>query len=129
MGLNLYLSYKRDTGRLIYWIVKASNGIISQAAMLPHDVPCTPNPHRPDYHRKPCPSVQAHRQIPLATPPDIFQMFCSVIDARTTSYRNFQSLVAERPDPKLKKSKASHLYFISVLTEAFKALSGTNLYS
>ncbi|KAK3346450.1 hypothetical protein B0T25DRAFT_624886 [Lasiosphaeria hispida] len=60
------------------------------------------------------------------TPPAILQMFCSVIDARTTSYRNFRALVAEQPDPELGRSNASHLHFISVLTEAFKALGGTD---
>ncbi|KAK0715393.1 hypothetical protein B0H67DRAFT_537774, partial [Lasiosphaeris hirsuta] len=128
MGLNPYLSYKRDTGRLIYWIVKTSNEIISQAVVLPHDVPCTPNLTGQITIASLVPLCKLIAKNLSPTPPAILQMFCSVIDARTTSYRNFQALVAERPDPELEKSNASHLYFISVLTEAFKALGGTDLY-
>lgn len=127
MGLNPYLSYKRDTSRLIYWIVQTSNEIISQSGVLPDDVPSTPNLSGQITVASLVPLCKLIAKHVSTTPPAILQLFRSVIDARTTSYQSFQSLVEERPDPDVEKSNATHLHFISVLAEAFDILGGTSL--
>ncbi|KAI5853289.1 hypothetical protein GGS23DRAFT_620885 [Durotheca rogersii] len=41
--LNPYLTYKRDTSRLIFWIIQVSNAIITSLSTFPDDAPTTPN--------------------------------------------------------------------------------------
>ncbi|KAI1769818.1 hypothetical protein F4818DRAFT_314205 [Hypoxylon cercidicola] len=124
--LNSYLAYKRDTSRLIYWIIKTSNAIISSSSTLPEDAPKTPNSNG---------GVTVSGLVTLSkliakhidfVPPAILGLFDAVIQARTTAYESFQQFVANKPDPDIERSNASHKYFINALAEAFEALGGTS---
>ncbi|KAI1428087.1 hypothetical protein F5Y12DRAFT_73515 [Xylaria sp. FL1777] len=122
--LNLYLAYKRDTSRLIFWIVKASNVIIASSATLPDDVPKIPNTNG---------QVTVSSLVPLSKliakhmnpiPSAILALFDSAIQARTAAYQAFQQLTANKSDPEVERSNVSHKHFIDALVEAFEALGG-----
>ncbi|KAI4865144.1 hypothetical protein F4820DRAFT_309220 [Hypoxylon rubiginosum] len=122
--LNPYLAYKRDTSRLMYWIVRESNAIIASSSTLPDDVPKTPNTNG---------QVTVSSLVTLskligkhigAVPPTILGLFDAVIQARTAAYETFQQLVANKPDPDIERSNASHRHFLNALSEAFEALGG-----
>jgi hypothetical protein len=40
---NLYLTYKKDTSRLLYWVINTSNGIVRSAADAEDCAPVTVN--------------------------------------------------------------------------------------
>ena len=40
---NIYLTYKRDTSRLLYWVINTSNGIVRSAASVEDHAPVTIN--------------------------------------------------------------------------------------
>ncbi|KAI0436552.1 hypothetical protein F4803DRAFT_541846 [Xylaria telfairii] len=124
VSLNPYLAYKRDTSRLIFWIVKASNAIIASSASLPDHVPKTPNTNG---------EVTVSSLVSLSKliakhikpiPPVILSLLDSVIKARTATYEAFLQLVADKSDPEVERSNASHKYFIDALVEAFESLGG-----
>ncbi|KAI1112357.1 hypothetical protein F5Y14DRAFT_442694 [Nemania sp. NC0429] len=113
--LNLYLAYKRDTSRLIFWVVKASNAIITSSATLPDDVPRTPNTNG---------QITVSSLVSLSKliakhinpiPSAILSLFDSVIQARTTTYQTFQQLIANKSDPDVERSNVSHKHFINCL--------------
>ncbi|KAI1434363.1 hypothetical protein GGR50DRAFT_687666 [Xylaria sp. CBS 124048] len=123
--LNLYLAYKRDTSRLIYWIVKASNAIITSSATIPDDAPNVPNTDG---------QITVSSLVALSkliakhinpVPSAILALFQSAIQARRATYAAFQQLVANKSDPEVERSNASHKHFIDALVEAFEALGGT----
>ncbi|KAK5633104.1 hypothetical protein RRF57_008818 [Xylaria bambusicola] len=121
---NLYLAYKRDTSRLIYWIVKASNAIIASEVTLPDDVPKTPNING---QVTVAGLVSLSKLIAKHTDPipsAILALFNSAIQARTAAYGIFQQLVANKSDPEIERSNASHKHFINALVEAFEVLGG-----
>ncbi|KAI1186813.1 hypothetical protein F5B17DRAFT_345416 [Nemania serpens] len=122
--LNLYLAYKRDTSRLIFWIVKASNAIIASSATLPDDVPKIPNTNG---------QITVSSLVSLSKlivkhanpiPSAVLTLFESVIQARTVTYQAFQQLVANKSDPEVEQSNVSHKHFIDSLVEAFEVLGG-----
>ncbi|GAP86992.1 hypothetical protein SAMD00023353_2401490 [Rosellinia necatrix] len=123
--LNSYLSYKRNTSQLIFWVVKASNAIIaSSAATLPDDVPRIPNTNG---------QVTVSGLVSLSkliakhidpVPAAILALFDAAIRARTATYQAFQQLVANKSDPEVERSNLSHKHFIDALVEAFNALGG-----
>ncbi|KAI2638278.1 hypothetical protein GGS21DRAFT_510517 [Xylaria nigripes] len=123
--LNTYLAYKQDTSRLIYWIVKASNAIITSSVTLPDDASKTPNTNG---------QVNVSSLVSLSKliakhinpiPSTVFTLFQSVIQARTATYQFFQQLVANKSDLEIERSNASHKHFIDALVEAFEALGGS----
>ncbi|KAJ2996581.1 hypothetical protein NUW58_g928 [Xylaria curta] len=123
-SLNPYLTYKRDTSRLIFWIVKASNAIIASSATLPDDAPKTPNING---------QITVSSLVSLSkliakhinpVPSAILALFDSVIQARTATYEFFQQLVANKSDPEVERGNVSHKHFINALVEAFEALGG-----
>ncbi|KAI1349493.1 hypothetical protein F5Y01DRAFT_185579 [Xylaria sp. FL0043] len=122
--LNLYLAYKRDTSRLIFWIVKASNAIIASSPTLPDDAPKIPNTTG---------QITVSSLVSLSKliakhinpiPSTILTLFDAAIQARTATYEAFQQLVANKADPEVQRSNASHKHFIDALVEAFEALGG-----
>ncbi|KAI1162817.1 hypothetical protein F5B18DRAFT_622278 [Nemania serpens] len=122
--LNLYLAYKRDTSRLIFWIVKASNAIIASAAALPDDVPQTPNT---DGQITVSSLVSLSKLIAKhinPIPSAVLALFESAIQARRATYQAFQQLVANKSDPEIERSNVSHKHFIDCLVEAFEVLGG-----
>lgn len=126
---NLYLTYKRDTSRLLYWVINTSNGIIQSGA-----------------------STDGHSSVELNTtgqstvseivsmsrliagklnpiPSAIFALFHAVIKARSTVHAAFQQIVNEKPDADIEKSNATHKHFVDGLTEAFEVLGGKSWHS
>ncbi|KAI0863800.1 hypothetical protein F4860DRAFT_50384 [Xylaria cubensis] len=124
VSLNPYLTYKRDTSRLIFWIVKASNAIIASSASLPDDVPKTPNTNGQVTVSSLVSLSKLIAQHIKPIPPVILSLLDSVIKARTATYAAFLQLVANKSDPEVERSNVSHKYFIDALVEAFESLGG-----
>jgi hypothetical protein len=122
---NLYLTYKKDTSRLLYWVINTSNGIIHAGSKSEEDAVVTINTTGQSTvaeivsmskliskHLKPIPSA-------------IFDLFRAVIQAGSTVHAFFQQIVNDKPDAEIERSNATHKHFINALTEAFGALGGT----
>ncbi|OAA80111.1 hypothetical protein LEL_03597 [Akanthomyces lecanii RCEF 1005] len=120
--LNPYLSYKRDTSRLIFWVIRVSNTIIRTAKILPDDAPKHPN----TTGEVTVASLVALSKLIASrikpVPRSILALFDSVIQARTESHEAFQQFSSTDPD--IERSNASHRHFIDALVEAFDALGG-----
>lgn len=102
---NLYLNYKRDRSRLVYWIINTSNGIIQSAT-----------------NAEDCASVKINTtgQIEVSELPNmarliaktlesvpytILRLFETVIEAQKIVYLAFRDIADEEPDPKNEKTK------------------------
>ncbi|KAJ9161581.1 hypothetical protein NKR19_g2155 [Coniochaeta hoffmannii] len=124
--LNPYLAYKRDTSRLVYWIVKTSNAIIAASLALSDEL----NAPR---------GLNANGRITVAefvslskliakhvkpSPQAILHLFEAVIQARTTLFEAYSELAARKSDPKIERSNASQKHFIDALSKAFDVLGG-----
>ncbi|KAL5371536.1 hypothetical protein DPSP01_014198 [Paraphaeosphaeria sporulosa] len=123
---NLYLSYKRDTSQLLYWVINTSNGIVRSMAGTSDHVPVEINTTG---HSTVSEIVQMSKLIAKhlqPIPSGVFSLFQSVIKARSATYDAFQQILNENPDPKIERSNATHKYFIEALTEAFNALGGSS---
>ncbi|OAQ99783.1 hypothetical protein LLEC1_07706, partial [Akanthomyces lecanii] len=120
--LNPYLNYKRDTSRLIFWVIRVSNTIIRTAKILPDDAPKHPN----TTGEVTVASLVALSKLIAShikpVPRSILALFDSVIQARTESHETFQQFSSTDPD--IERSNASHRHFIDALVEAFDALGG-----
>ncbi|KAL2755433.1 hypothetical protein ACRALDRAFT_1082332 [Sodiomyces alcalophilus JCM 7366] len=125
VSYNAYVSYKRDTRNLLYWMIRASNSIIKGNFGLEDD------PSQPALNttgQTTVPGLVAMAELigkhmsPI--PSAILRLLDSVISARSAFHDEFQRLAAAKPDPELEKSNATHRYFIDALTRAFKALGG-----
>ncbi|KAF7531614.1 hypothetical protein G7054_g8705 [Neopestalotiopsis clavispora] len=115
-----YLTYKRETAELLYWIIKASNSIIQKTGAAYQGGLSLLNTTGKT-------TVQGLLSMHIGeqtVPPVVYRLFRSVIKARETTHRFFLQLAAEKFDPEIEKSNESHKHFISVLYEAFKALGG-----
>ncbi|KAJ3487856.1 hypothetical protein NLG97_g6314 [Lecanicillium saksenae] len=121
-SLNPYLTYKRDTSRLIFWVIRVSNTIIRTSKKLPADAPKYANTTG---------EVTVASLVALSRliashikpiPRSILALFDSVIQARTDTYETFQQFNSTNPD--IERSNASHKHFIDALVEAFDALGG-----
>jgi len=121
---NLYLTYKKDTSRLLYWVINTSNGIIQSRADTEEDAGVTINVTGRSTVAEivSMSKLIAKKLNPI--PSAIFALFQAVIKARSTMYAAFQQIVNEKPDPDIERSNATHKHFIDALTEAFNALGG-----
>jgi hypothetical protein len=126
---NAYLAYKRDTSRLVYWIVGASNAIIKSS---PKSVNLGDG-NQSEMNTTGAVTVAtlvalsaliAKHTTGTRVPPTILRLFQSVIDARTATYAAFLQITLANPDPDVEKSNVSHKHFIDALTEAFHTLGG-----
>lgn len=121
--LNPYLAYKRDTSRLIFWVIRVSNTIIRTSKNLPDDAPKYAN----TTGEVTVASLVALSKLIAAhikpVPRSILALFDGVIQARTESYETFQQISSSDPD--IERSNASHKHFIDALVEAFDALGGS----
>ena len=122
-SIKSYLAYKRDTKHLVCWMIQTSNAIIKSdteggKTTLPLN---TTGQTTVSGMLSMCELIAKHLH---SIPPTIPRLFQSVIDARSSVYAVFQSIVATNPDPELKKSNVSHKYFLDGLTKAFEALGG-----
>ncbi|GAB1318110.1 DUF6604 domain-containing protein (Fragment) [Madurella fahalii] len=118
-----YLAYKRDTSKLLYWMIKTYNNIIETLEETYDDGTAANTTGEITVSRL----VELSRLIAdhiTSVPPVIFQLFRSVIDNRTATHKLFEQLAAKSADPEIKKSNASHKHFIDALTEAYHILGG-----
>ncbi|KAL5118115.1 hypothetical protein ACEQ8H_003950 [Pleosporales sp. CAS-2024a] len=120
---NLYLTYKKDTSRLLYWIINTSNEIVHSGKNLQDESVVENTTGRSTVTEL----VKMSRLIAqhLETiPVTVLRLFQSVIEARSTVHAAFQQILNEKPDPEIEKSNVTHKHFINALTEAFTALGG-----
>lgn len=125
--LNPYLAYKRDTSRLVYWIVKTSNAIITTSPALSDEFDA-PRGLNTDGRITVAGLVSLSKLIAKhisSVPHAILGLFKSVIRARTSQFEAYSQLVVKQSDPDIERSNASHKHFIDALSEAFNALGGT----
>ncbi|RMJ22349.1 hypothetical protein PHISP_06779 [Aspergillus sp. HF37] len=123
MTHNSYLSYKRDTSKLLAWIVRSSNSIIKSAVYI-DDAPKTINTTGQVTVADIVTLSRLVAKHVIPVPSAIYRLFQSVIEARTSTYALFQQTVAKFPDAEIEKSNASHKHFIGSLNEAFECLGG-----
>ncbi|KAL6705611.1 hypothetical protein ACN47E_006558 [Coniothyrium glycines] len=121
---NLYLTYKKDTSRLLHWVINTSNGIIKSGVEAEHNAFANINTTGQ------CTVAEIVGMSKLIAkhlnpvPSSILVLFQAVIRARSATYAAFQQIVVETPDPEIESSNATHKHFIDALTEAFNALGG-----
>ncbi|QGI98553.1 hypothetical protein CEK26_011622 [Fusarium fujikuroi] len=120
---NLYLSYKRDTKYLLYWMINVSNRLLrstngeaQSAASVNTTGQTTVNglismSTLISQHKEPVPNV-------------IYRLFESIIQARSLVSTTFQELMGPDSDEELKRSNESHRHFINTLHSAFRILGG-----
>ncbi|KAF5655312.1 hypothetical protein F25303_720 [Fusarium sp. NRRL 25303] len=120
---NLYLSYKRDTKYLLYWMINVSNRLLRSTngeAQSPASVNTTGQTTVNglismstliSQHKEPVPNV-------------IYRLFESIIQARSLVSTAFQELMGPDSDEELERSNESHRHFINTLRSAFKILGG-----
>jgi hypothetical protein len=123
---NSYLAYKRDTRRLIYWMIHASNSIIKSpaAASIPGATLTTLNTTGEIKVSALVPTSKLIAEHISPVPSTICRLFQSVIAVRTATHSLFQRTVSKTQDPEIERSNATHKYFIDTLTEAFECLGG-----
>jgi len=123
-ALNPYLAYKRDTNRLVRWIVKTSNAIISSSSGLPDDAPKDFNGTGQVTVAGLVSLCKLIAKYVNRTPAAILELLDSVIKARTAFYETFKRFSSGQADPDIQRSNASHKHFIDALAEAFDVLGG-----
>ncbi|ORX97348.1 hypothetical protein BCR34DRAFT_578009 [Clohesyomyces aquaticus] len=123
-GTNLYLTYKKDTSQLLYWVINTSNGIVRSAASVEECAPVTVNTTGQSTVSEIVNMSKLIAKFLLPVPSGIFKLFQAVIKARSAIYAAFQQIVIQKPDPEIEKSNATHKHFIDALTESFEALGG-----
>ncbi|OBT60983.1 hypothetical protein VE03_09640 [Pseudogymnoascus sp. 23342-1-I1] len=119
---NSYLAYKRDTRRLIYWMVHASNSIIKSSAVSIPDATLNTTGAIKISAIVPTSKLIAKHINPV--PSNIYRLFQSVISVRTATLSLYRQIVSKKPDPEIEKSNDTHKHFIDTLTEAFESLGG-----
>jgi hypothetical protein len=122
---NLYLTYKKDTSLLLYWIINTSNGIIKSGKQAEDGSVQLNTTGRTTVAE----IVDMARLIAKhvdPTPSTIFRLFSGVIKARSTTYAAYQQIVSRKPDPEIERANETHKYFIDALTEALQALGGAS---
>ncbi|KAJ4109648.1 hypothetical protein NW768_012084 [Fusarium equiseti] len=121
---NLYLSYKRDTKYLLYWMINVSNRLLRES----------------DGETQPTAEINTIGQTSVngllsmssiiadhaePVPNVIYRLFGSIIHARSLVSSTFQQLMgAANSDDELKRSNESHQHFIKTLERAFEILGG-----
>ncbi|KAM0451615.1 hypothetical protein ACHAPV_009852 [Trichoderma viride] len=126
---NTYHTYKRDTQRLLYWIIHASNTILQASAAA------EPGSDEHQNNQNVTGQVTVKELVAMAktiskhatrVPGAIYRKLQSVIRARTTVYEAFQQLAGlnTKPDPEMEEKNVSHKYFIDALHEVFEVLGG-----
>ncbi|KAI9704576.1 MAG: hypothetical protein M1820_005489 [Bogoriella megaspora] len=119
-----YLAYKRDTRYLVYWMIQTSNAITKSPSATEKDGMLPPNTTGQAKVSDLLPMSESIARHLKSIPAIIYRLFRSVINARSEAYAMFQQIVADDPDPEMKKSNDSHKYFIDCLKRAFEALGG-----
>ncbi|KAI8930951.1 hypothetical protein NX059_011966 [Plenodomus lindquistii] len=121
---DLYLTYKKETSQLLYWVINTSNGIIRSATNPQDYAPLTINTTGQSTVSEIVSISQLIAENLQPIPSAVFRLFRAVIKARSIVYAAFQQIVDQKSDPEIEASNATHKYFIDALTEAFNALGG-----
>ena len=121
---NLYLTYKKDTSRLLYWVINTSNGIIRSEKKVGDCTSVTINTTGKSTVSEILSMSKFIAKHVQPIPSEIFRLFRAVIRARSTVYDVFKKMLDEKPDPEIARGNTTHKYFIDALTEAFTALGG-----
>ncbi|KAK0747286.1 hypothetical protein B0T21DRAFT_379397 [Apiosordaria backusii] len=122
---NTYLAYKRDTSLLLRWMIQTSNNIIKSSMFRdseeePRELNRTGQITVADI----VPLCRLIAKHVTSISPSIYQLFQSIIDARTDSHLMFQQIAANTEDKEIEESNSTHKFFIDTLVEAFEALGG-----
>lgn len=121
---NVYVSYKEETGRLLYWMINTSNSIIPE--LDPSRDYCSLKVNLTG--KAPVSDLILMAKL-IAThrsniPSKKLALFQSVIELRTIYNSQFAELASISPSKELLNNNAKHKHFIDVLTEAFHILGG-----
>ncbi|KAF4980078.1 hypothetical protein FDECE_17949, partial [Fusarium decemcellulare] len=121
---NIYLSYKKDTKYLLYWMINVSNRLLMSMGDDKVETPVTINTTGQTTVASliSMSKLIAERGEPI--PNVIYRLFGSIIEARSLVSSAFQQLVGSDTDEELKRSNASHKHFIDTLRESFNILGG-----
>ncbi|KAG6012481.1 hypothetical protein E4U54_007509 [Claviceps lovelessii] len=114
-----YLAYKRETSRLVYLLVTASNAILSVK-----NVKAKLNTSGKLDSSGFVPSAELIGKHMRSVPREILRLLKSVIELRTSHYAEFQRRVSANPNFRMEESNKSHKHFIDVLSRAFEILGG-----
>ncbi|KAJ3539184.1 hypothetical protein NM208_g5593 [Fusarium decemcellulare] len=121
---NIYVSYKKDTKYLLYWMINVSNRLIKSTDGHEVETPVTVNTTGQTTVAGliSMSKLIAERREPI--PSVIYRLFGSIIEARSVFSGVFQQLAGSGTDEELKRSNASHQHFIDTLRESFSILGG-----
>lgn len=121
---NLYLSYKRDTKYLLYWMINVSNRILRENGGETHPtIKINTTGQATVNSVLPMSSLIADHADPV--PNVIYRLFGSIIHARSLVSSTFQQFMgAVESDDELQRSNESHQHFIKTLQQAFQILGG-----
>jgi hypothetical protein len=123
---NLYLTYKKDTSRLLYWVINTSNSIIRSMADSETCASVSINSTGRSTVSEIVDMSKLIAEHIQPIPTAVVRLFQGVIKARSTMYAAFQQMVNDTPDSEIERSNVTHKHFIEALTEAFEALGGGN---
>ncbi|KAM0479946.1 hypothetical protein ACHAPX_004524 [Trichoderma viride] len=121
---NFYVSYKRDTRLLLYWIIKTSNAIIKKLKDSAHKVALEINITGQVTVSDLIPLSELIAKYHADIPSTIYYLFQSVIKLRSIYHSQFQQLAAATPSEELETNNSTHKFFIDTLTRAFEVLGG-----
>ncbi|RFU81236.1 hypothetical protein TARUN_983 [Trichoderma arundinaceum] len=121
---NLYVSYKRDTRLLLYWMIKTSNSIIKSLKASRAGISLELNVTGQVTVSDLVPMSELIAKYDSNIPSPIYDLFQSVIELRSIYYSSFQQLASVSPSEELERSNSTHKHFIDTLTKAFEILGG-----
>ncbi|KAF2821703.1 hypothetical protein CC86DRAFT_426064 [Ophiobolus disseminans] len=123
---NVYLTYNKDTSRLLYWVINTSNDIIQSGTDAEEHPSVTINTTSQSTGAQivSMSTLIASNLKPI--PSAILDLFQRVIKARSTMHAIFQQIVTEYSDPDIERSNTTHKHFIDALNAAFDALGGAS---
>jgi hypothetical protein len=122
---NLYLTYKKDTSLLLYWIINTSNGIVKSGKQAENgSVQLNTTGSTTVAEIVNMTRLIAKHLDPI--PSTVFRLFKAIIKARSATHAAFRQVVNEKPDPEIDRANETHKYFIDALTEALEALGGAS---
>ncbi|KAG6040321.1 hypothetical protein E4U41_000918 [Claviceps citrina] len=114
-----YLAYKRETSRLVFLLVTATNAIRS----VKKGTGKLNTSGKLDSTGI-IPSAELIVKHMKSIPCEILRLLKSVIKLRTSHYAEFQRRVCANPNFEMEESNKSHKHFIDVLYQAFNILGG-----
>lgn len=121
---NFYVSYKRDTRLLLYWVIKTSNAIIKTLHNSGHGIALEINVTGEATVSDLVPLSELIAKYHANIPSTIYHLFQSVIELRSIYHSQFQQLATTGPSEELERDNSTHKYFIDTLTRAFEVLGG-----